>query len=319
MNELQVETIKLEPAKITFNHEEIAKELDESLAKYSKLTFTEENTTEIRSLLAELRKGKNAVNRYRIDTKKKLTTSITEFEDKCKVLTEKFDNTINPINEQLQTFVERQRQEKREKLEQERKRLIEEYELDEKYAKQIEIENSYLNASTSLRQATESIEFEIQNFKNVQEKEKADKQVIESTAELARERYNVSIATESYIRLLEFEDVNDIKTKILDDAQKEVERLEREIERKRQEEERRKEIAQRKLEEQEKKESIKSEPLNESKPSDDMPFGDIVEQEEEKEVYYTINATKSELALIEKFLDDNNISWKNGIEMELPF
>ena len=91
MNQLQVKTIELEPAKVVFNHEEIKKDLDKSLKKYSGLTFTEDDATECRSTISELRKGKKAVDQYRIKTKKELTEPVAKFENKCKSLNKKFD------------------------------------------------------------------------------------------------------------------------------------------------------------------------------------------------------------------------------------
>src|SRR5690625_4246315 len=84
MNELQLETIKLIPATIEFNKESIIDELNETLKKYENLVFTEENTAEIRKVLAELRKGKTAADKFRLAKKKEALEPVTEFENDVK-------------------------------------------------------------------------------------------------------------------------------------------------------------------------------------------------------------------------------------------
>src|SRR5690625_5884932 len=57
MNNLQVKTTELKPAVITFNHEEISRELDATLEKYANLVFTEENKTDLRNTRSEEKKS----------------------------------------------------------------------------------------------------------------------------------------------------------------------------------------------------------------------------------------------------------------------
>lgn len=327
MNELQVKTINLEPAKVEFNHDEIAKELDSNLAKYENLTFTEENTSEIRKVLAELRKGKRAVDRYRIDTKKELINPVTEFEDKCKELTAKFDGVINPLNEQLQDYVQRQRKEKRNKLLEVRKELIEKHELNQEYHDQVEILDVFLNASTSMREATDSIEFKIENLKMEQEKKKADKQVIETSVKLANAENDLSLSAEAYVRLLEFNEVENVQEQIKNDASKEVEEREKAIERKRIAEEKKaeqelieKEKAEKEQAKQEKTEQefddsmkeVEQVVANAEPPKlDDLPFGNIDDEKEITESY-VVTATKEEHERLKKVLTEHGFDWRNA-------
>lgn len=305
MNELQVKTINLEPAKVEFNHDEIAKELDANLSKYENLTFTEENTSEIRKVLAELRKGKRAVDRYRIDTKKELINPVTEFEDKCKELTAKFDDVINPLNEQLQDYVKRQREEKRSKLLEVRKELIEKHELNQEYHDQVEILDVFLNASTSMREATESIEFKIENLKMEQEKKEADKQVIETSVKLANAENELSLSIDPYIRLLEFDSVEQVKQQLALDVKREIKRRENERQKLKEMERTQKEFD----------DSMKEveQVVDNAEPPklDDLPFGNIDDEKEITESY-VVTATKEEHERLKKVLTEHGFDWRNA-------
>lgn len=292
MNELQVKTLTITPAKIEFNFDEIEKELDASLVKYQNLTFTEDSTTDLRKVLAELRKGKQAVDRYRIDTKKQLNEPVVKFEDKCKELNEKFDNAINPLDKQLKEYVQRERDEKLKQCEEIRAKIIKEYELDDEYASQVEILDQYLTKSRSLREVEESMDFQAKNIKLEQDKKAADIEIIKTTVKLANAENNLSLSVDAYVRLLEINDVETIKKQIEIDAGNEV--------------------ARRHLEEQEKLTqdvATKSIPVVSELPElpfDDLPFGDI---EEDKTYRYTITGTPSQFDELETFMRQKNIEW----------
>src|SRR5699024_306627 len=117
MTELEIKTLELEPAKIEFNKQQIEDELRETLKKYEGLVFTEENTAEIRNVIAELRKGKTAADNFRKAKKKEAIAPVTEFENDVKAIVKMFDDVINPINDQLKEFEERRRNEKRQEIE----------------------------------------------------------------------------------------------------------------------------------------------------------------------------------------------------------
>src|SRR5699024_8546782 len=116
MNELQITTTKLEPAKVEFNKKQVLSTLNGILKKYENLIFTEEQTTEIRETLAELRKGRRTADEYRKETKKKLTAPVKNFEEEMKEIVGKFDDVINPINEQLKEYETRRKEEKRKEV-----------------------------------------------------------------------------------------------------------------------------------------------------------------------------------------------------------
>ncbi len=317
MNELQVKTIEIEPAVIKFNYEDIEKELENSLKKYKGLVFSEGNETDLRKTIAELRKGKNAVDRYRIDTKKELNLPIKEFEEKCKQLDEKFTSVIDPLVEQQKEFEAKRKAEKLEKLEKIRIEHIENYGLDEEYHHEVVIEDSMLTKSASLKQSGESLEFKVKNLKMLQDKKEADKDVITTSVKLANAENELSLSIDAYIRLLDYQDVEAVKEQISSDANKEVETREQErIEKERLESEK-----QAKLEriEQEMKESIEQEDkaiqesvVEEEPAFDDIPFSDPFMDdpfavEPTFEVVYKIKASNDDLQELNSYLTSKGI------------
>lgn len=305
MNELQVKTIELEPAKIKFNHEEIEKDLEKNLQKYNGLTFTEDDASECKKTIAELRKGKKAVDEYRKQKKKELTSPVAEFENKCKSLNQKFDEVINPLVEQHNEFEEKRKSEKRETVEQAISEAIEEYDLLEKYATQMIVEDAFLAKSKTLKSIKEELEMQAQHLKMQQDKEESDKQAIQSTVQYANSEYGVNLSESAYIRLLEFESVSDIKTKIMDDSHKAVEEK---LYKEQQEKER-----------VERETKIKSAPIEPNIPetpeldvSESTMMADPFAPESEPPVYgvYKVTGTVEQLKILEDFMRHNDITWE---------
>lgn len=291
MNELQVKTIKLEPAVVEFNKNEIEQELNKHLEKYRNLTFTEENTAELRKTLAELRKGKEAVNRYRIDTKKELTAPVTEFENDLKKLAEQFETVIAPLDKDLKEYEERRRAEKELEVQGIVEEIVTEFSLLGQYAERIEIKPSYLTKSKSLKSIEEDIRMQAKLLEAEQVKFESDCQIVESTVKLVNAEHNVNFSPEPYIRLLEFNDVADVKKQILDHAQKES----------------KKRIEEKANEKTEFEKVISEMPAPEDIP--DLPFGNIG-GDEKRNVTLGLMITVDQLEELKKYLDYQDIYWE---------
>lgn len=335
MNELQVQTIKKEPAVIEFNHENIERELQENLKKYEGLTFTSESTTELRGTLAELRKGKKAVDEYRKKIKRELNQPVLKFEEKCKSLNKYFDEVINPLNDQLKAFVEQERQDKLDGLISVRNDLIKEYGLDKEFADQVEIDDSLLAKSVSDKVAKESIEFMIKNLKMEQDKRAADIEVIETNVKLANAENDMNISSDAYVSLLEVYDVEHIKGLISENVHNENERRAAEKERLKQERAEREKQAELERIEQEKNERVEverkttQEPVieeysnvsDESEDVEEVPFSDdpflddpFADLDKVENRTITVKCSDEKFNVLVEFMRSNNIDWSVGDE-----
>lgn len=282
--ELEVQTIKLQPAEVEFNFEEIEKELETRLKKYEGLTFTEVQATECRNTIAELRKVKNGINRFRIDTKKKLTEPITVFEDKCKALVTKIDEAVKPLNEQLQEFDERQRQEKLQKVEQIKKQVIEDLELADEIANELVIEDRFLNKSTTLKSIEESLHEQANQLIIHKQNEAHTKELIKQHVEIVNLKNELDLVDSSYVHLINHKEIDEIKAIIEADAEKLVEEREKE---------KRVATAERM------QERIKQQEQQEEQ-----------ETEEKFVEVYEVVGTDEQLDRLEEFMKENNMSFK---------
>lgn len=281
MKELQIRTNSFTPAKVDFNYREVEVFLDETLKKYEDLIFTEETVADCNKTIAELRKGKRALDEFRKKTKKELTKSITEFENQCKELNKKFDEVIDPLVEQSDFFEEQRRNEKRQKVQKIVDKLVQEQGLNEKYASQLTIEDQHLNKTKTLKSIREELTATAETLGLQQDKEESDKELIKTKVELANAKYNVNLSETPYVRLLEYENVEDIEIKINLDAERES----------------------------------KVEPEPEPEPISDelIELVTMPEPKEDKEIYmerYEVHGTDAQLDALEDFMKYQDLEWK---------
>lgn len=281
MNELQIKTNSFTPAKVDFNYEQISRYLDEVLKKYDGLVFTEETVQDCNKTIAELRKGKRSLDDFRKKTKKELTKSITEFENQCKELNKKFDEVIDPLVEQSDFFEEQRRIEKKEKVQKIVDELIKEQGLNEKYAQMLVIEDQYLNKTKTLKSIREELTTTAETLGVQQDKEESDKELIKTKVELANAKYNVNLSETPYVKLLEYENVEDIEIKINLDAERES----------------------------------KVEPEPEPEPISDelIELVTMPEPKEDEEIYmerYEVHGTDAQLDALEDFMKYQDLEWK---------
>lgn len=279
MNELQIITNNFTPAKVDFNYEQISNHLDILLDKYKGLVFTEETVADCKKTVAELRKGQKSLDDFRKTTKKKLTESVTEFENDCKKLYKKFDEVIDPLVEQSDFFEEQRKEEKRKEVQKIIDKLVAEHNLTEKYSSQIEIKDQYLNKSSTIKSITEDLTEVIATLKFEEDLEKSNIELISGIVESVNTKDNLQLVPEVYTRLLEYEDVNSIVSKIYADA-----------------------------------ESLsKVEPIKYPEPEEEIFQPQIIIPSETDEVFveiYEIEGTELQLEALEEFLDRNFSTWR---------
>lgn len=278
MNELQIKTNNFTPAKVDFNYKEVETFLNEVLKKYDGLVFTEETVQDCNKTIAELRKGKRSLDDFRKKTKKELTKSVTEFENQCKELNKKFDEVIDPLKEQSDFFEEQRRNEKKEKVQKIVDELIKKQGLNEKFAAQLIIEDQYLNKTKTLKSIREELTATAETLGIQQDKEEANKELIKTKVELANAKYNVNLSETPYVRLLEYENVEDIEIKIILDAERES----------------------------------YVEPIKYEEPVEEI-IQPTITPNESSEIFvekYEVEGTEAQLDALEEFMTANGLEWK---------
>lgn len=214
MNKLQLKVLENKPAEVHFNFDEISNYLDSTLNKCQGIVVTEETIKDGKKVIADLRKGKKSLDEFRKKTKKELTKSVTEFENQCKELGKKFDEVIDPINEQAEQFEIKRKEEKKMEVEKVIKLVCE-----LKHVENLPLDDKYLNKSMSLKAIKEDLISVANQMLLEKANHKKNVALIEGKIDLANAKYGVTMVKEPYISMLEYKDVDNILTKILEDGE----------------------------------------------------------------------------------------------------
>lgn len=105
-----------EIAPITFNFEELKKELTEKSQKYATAVYTEDTITEAKQHRASLNKLVKAVNDEKIRKKNEVMKPYLPFETQCKELIEIVNKAVENIDGQIKKFEEQKKDEKIQKI-----------------------------------------------------------------------------------------------------------------------------------------------------------------------------------------------------------
>ena len=126
------------------------------VSKYNGLVVTEDQIPEIREVMAEINKAKINIDNARKETVKELSAPLKDFEGKIKQVNAIFDETYRFLGDQVQHFVEQEREAKR--------KLVLDIIADELASRQAEIEpfdipvqDKWLNKSTSQKAVREAV------------------------------------------------------------------------------------------------------------------------------------------------------------------
>jgi vacuolar-type H+-ATPase subunit I/STV1 len=109
-------TEKPTPGLISWNHEEIKKEVAERVEKYKTLVYTDEQIGEAKKDVAELRKFTKALEDKRKEIKKECLAPYEEFEKQVKEIIAVVNEPIELINTQVREFDEKQKSDKAKKI-----------------------------------------------------------------------------------------------------------------------------------------------------------------------------------------------------------
>lgn len=109
--QLLIEDYKL-PEKISFNFEELKKELTEKVSFYETLVYSDDQIKQAKEDKANLNKLKKALSDERIRRKKEYLAPFDVFEAQIKEITEIIDKPINAIDSTVKEFEQKQKDEK---------------------------------------------------------------------------------------------------------------------------------------------------------------------------------------------------------------
>lgn len=110
MNEVKI------PEQITFNYEDIKREVQEKAKEYSVTVYTPEQITEAKKDKATLNKLKKALNDERIRQERAYMQPFNDFKNKINELIKIIDEPVQLIDKQVKEYEENEKAEKRQKI-----------------------------------------------------------------------------------------------------------------------------------------------------------------------------------------------------------
>ncbi len=159
---------KVEAAKINWNGAEIKASLNVALEDYRNLVVTEDMVKGSKEIMSELNKQAKAIDDFRKSTVKQLNPDIKAFESEAKELVSMIKEARELIKCQVETFIEKHREEKREFVNYRIDALDREYELEEEFKREIEFKDQYLNSSLSLNKVEQDLRIQYDQAKQLQ-------------------------------------------------------------------------------------------------------------------------------------------------------
>lgn len=295
MNELSL-VINQDPGSIDINFDALEEQLDKKLSEYKGAVFTESSKAIAKAEVASLRKLKKDIEDSRKAVKKKWMEPYEQFEKKMKSLSAKVDEPINAINEQVQAFEEKRRQEKRELIRNLYEDTVADYEYCRDYISLDKLYDSkWENASVSAKSIKKDM---MERMLGIQTAVSSIKAMHSDKEEDALVLYKQTLDLNRALQMISVYEQN------------KAEALKREEERRKQEEERRiqAEIERAKMAEREairREEHIRKEEQEKAEEFIPVPVPDInddnlpFEQPTTITAYYRVVATPEELEAVE--------------------
>src|SRR5699024_8814473 len=222
----------------------------------------------------------------------------------------KFDERIGSLDEQLKDYEKQWKEKRIVKVQEVIANVLNESNLNEKYAARLVVDDDHLKKNVTDNRLREMIEFQADGLLQEQEKEQADRSMIETYVKLKNSEYSVNLSIESYLSQLEFKDAQDVKNTINKDVENELARQEQEMEKQAQKEAEKKREEELKFEKQDYAvDDIPFEPsVAEIDDTDDLPFGDI--EPEREEMTITLSLSPSEKLELTGYLQTKGFDWR---------
>lgn len=200
---MEVKILKEQLPVIQINFEEMKNALLEILAYYEGIVVAEDNLGECKEAQKELAGVRVKIDNYRKDKKKELSKPIIEFENQCKELIKLVENVEKPIKDGIKIFDNKRREEKKLIAERIIKEISAEYELNEKYAARLTIDERYCNLSIKEIEVKNDVEAKAMALKVEQNSEEELIEIIKDVIDSENERINRKIKFDDFQRYID--------------------------------------------------------------------------------------------------------------------
>lgn len=149
---------------ITWNHEEIKKEVAEKVKRYTNIVYTEDQIKDAKADRAKLRKFVDVLETKRKEIKKQCLAPYEAFEKQMKEIVSIVNEPIGMIDNRVKEYEEIQKSEKRETIEAYWNSLAEENKIPEGITLPQIFNEKWLNASVSLKAVCAEIDARLEQI-----------------------------------------------------------------------------------------------------------------------------------------------------------
>lgn len=149
---------------ITWNHEEIKREVAEKVKRYATIVYTEEQIKDAKADRAKLRKFVDVLDSKRREIKKQCLAPYEAFEKQMKEIINIVNEPIFMIDSRVKEYEELQKSEKREKIEEYWGSLVEENKIPDGISLSQIFNEKWLNASVSLKAVCSEIDARVEQI-----------------------------------------------------------------------------------------------------------------------------------------------------------
>lgn len=195
---------------INFDVELVKEKVGKFLSKYNGLIIEKEDIKQIKSEIAFLRKQKELINKNRIKLSKEFDIPLVQYKSDCDSIIELIEQSISGLNNQVSSFEEKEKEEKRKNIEEIMEKMLKMHSLDGEF--EFEFDPRYLNTTYTMNKVKEDLDRQIREYYNLinaqkvfEEKQKMKKQLLETTINLLNSK-NDFVKPMSYV---EFENLLD--------------------------------------------------------------------------------------------------------------
>ena len=173
--------VELVPAKIKINGFNQLKEyVENSVAKANNIV-TEQSLKGDKEQKTELNKKVKKIRRIRIDIQNKILEPYAVFADQMKEFEKSLENSSDKMKTQIDFFIEKERQAKKELIEKFIEEAAPNYNCE---PNEVEIDDKWLNKSTSKKTWEEAVAERMTLIKENKERRKSDEEQLKMTADL---------------------------------------------------------------------------------------------------------------------------------------
>lgn len=297
--------VQAEP--VVMDYETMKANLTAMLEHYTDIQVTAETLKSCKDKQKEIAGLRNQLDDFRKKVKKKYTEPLQIFEDQIKVMIGMVKDVEEPLKAGIQEFDDLRKAEKRELAETIIDELIGEYQLNEKFAGQVEFRKSFTNLTAKESDIRADVEAQCMALKQQQNNEESIKRAIVNAVDAQNEGITAKLVPDVYTSLIGKLPTDEIIQRVLKRGE-EIRRMEREADERKTSQE---PVSSPYSEENPKQE----EQVQEMEKTPVIGSNSISKKKDIYQVTFVITGDEDQQKAVSEFLKANGISYK--VEMQI--